>query len=40
MSLATELEHQTMAAMHSMHGNTGEDETSVEAAENSPVGAL
>ena len=30
MSLATELEHQTMAAMHSMHGNTEEEETTVE----------
>lgn len=30
MSLATELEHQTMAAMHSMHGNTEEDEETVE----------
>ena len=31
MSLATELEHQTMAAMHSMHGNTEEEEATVEA---------
>eukprot|EP01043_Picozoa_sp_COSAG02_P013790 COSAG02_NODE_558_length_20348_cov_6.479431_2_plen_202_part_00 len=30
MSLATELEHQTMAAMHSMHGNTEEEEATVE----------
>ena len=30
MSLATELEHQTMAAMHSMHGNTEEEQATAE----------